>query len=510
MQQPSQGNSLWLSTTPAPEFPPLRGDISVDVAIVGGGITGLTAAALLAEAGRRVAVLEAGRLGGGVTGHTTAHLDWATDAGPAKLLSQYGERGAKLTLRAGLRAIDRIAEWTTRHGIACEFKRTSGYYFTESESGLKGLEQNAQAARSLAVSAELVRQVPLPFAAVGAVRYRNAGRFHPLRYLYGLADAIAGDRCQIYEQTRVIGLDEGTPCRLETERGRVQARKVVLATHSPLGLRFSIHTRVAPYRSYVIGVRVAEPFPEGIFFDDANPYHYLRRLSDEDDRLVLVGGADHKTGQRDDTEACYTELEDYARQRLGVQGVEHRWSAQVFVPVDDLPLIGLDVMSKHTYVATGFAGNGMTFGTYAGMLIADLIVGRDNPAAELFSPRRANPVASARRFISENLNVARHDVTDWLSPGHGEDFESLMPGEGRIYDAGGRKMAVYRDGAGRVYKLSAACTHAKCVVRWNPAERSWDCPCHGSRYRATGEVIEGPAMRGLEPIEIVEQVKEEG
>lgn len=509
MLQASQGNSVWLSTTPTPEFPPLRGDLSVDVAVVGGGITGLTVAALLAEGGRSVAVLEAGRLGGGVTGHTTAHLDWATDAGPRRLLAQHGERGAKLTIRAGLRAIDRIAEWVARHGIACDFKRIPGYYFTESEDDLKELEKDVQAARGMLLSAELVRQVPLPFDAAGAVRYRNEGRFHPLRYLYGLADAIAGDRCQIYEQTRVTDLEEGTPCRVETARGRVLARKVVLATHSPLGLRFSIHTRVAPYRSYVIGARLAEPFPDGIFFDNADPYHYLRRFSDDDDRLVLIGGADHRTGQRGDTEACYAELEDYARQRLSVQGIEQRWSAQVFVPVDDLPLIGLDVMSKHTYVATGYAGNGMTFGTFAGMLIADLILGRENPAADLFSPRRANPVASARKFVTENLNVVRHYVTDWLKTERHEDFESLAPGEGSVFEIDGRKMAVYRDREGRIIKLAAACAHAKCVVRWNPAEHSWDCPCHGSRYRATGEVIDAPAMRGLEPIEVAERVKEE-
>lgn len=497
----SKHESVWFATAGGPSFPPLRGDISVDVAIVGAGITGLTAATALAEAGRSVAVLEAGRLGGGVTGGTTAEMDWPTDAGVSGLLSKYGEQTAKITIVAGLQAIDRIATWVRRYGINCEFKRVPGYYYTESPDELRELDDEVGAAQRLGFPAMRLDRAPLPFDHAGAVRYGNEALMHPLRYIYGLADHIAGERCQFYEHTRVTNVEEGTPCRVTTEHGVVLARKVVLATHSPLGLRLSVHTRVAPYRSYVVAARLAEPLADGFFFDNEEPYHYLRRLSDADPNLALIGGADHKTGQREDPEASWRELEAYARERLKVEAIERRWSAQVFVSSDDLPLIGLDAGAEHTYVATGYAGTGITLGTYAGMLIADSILGRRNAAAELFTPRRVHVVAGSRKFVSENLNVAKQFVEDYLTTGPRHRIDAIPEGEGVVAELDGKKVALYRDESSQVHKLSAVCTHARCIVRWNPAEKSWDCPCHGSRYSAMGEVIDGPALEGLERLE---------
>lgn len=493
--------TVWLATAAKPSYVPLNQDLSVEVGIVGGGITGLTAAALLAGAGKSVALLEADVLGGGVSGQTTAELDVTTDAGLSRLVSNYGERGAKLTIEAGRKAIELIEHLSLRHGIACELRRVPSYTFTESAEGFTYLEAELEAAQRIGLGASLVSNTPLPFEVKSALVIENQGRLHPLRYLYGLARAIAHAPCRIFERTRVLEVEEGEPCRLRTEMGTVSACEIILATHSPIGLRLAIHTRVAPYRSYVLGLRVSQPVPEGIYWDTAEPYHYLRRHSDRDARLLLIGGADHKTGQQENPEACYRQLEAYAQRRFDIQSIEYRWSAQAFVPVDDLPYIGLDPLSKHTYVATGYGGTGMTLGTVAGMMIADRILGYSSPADELFSPARVNPVSSARRFVAENLNVAKQYVLSWLSGAHEESLERIGRGEGKILELEGRKVAVYRDEAGLVHALSPICPHARCIVAWNEVEQSWDCPCHGSRFQATGEVIDGPAMQGLEPLE---------
>lgn len=493
---------IWPPTAPAgPTFEPLTQDLKVDIAIVGAGITGLTAAALLAEAGRGVAVIEAARLGGGVSGCTTAHLDYTTDTDFSKLISNFGEDGARRVVDASRHSIDLIEKLVGKYQIDCEFRRVLGYNYTESEKDFGMLEGELKAAQRLGVPVALASGTPLPVPARAALVFENEGRFHIMKYLYGLAGAITAAQGRIFEQTRIESVQDGSPARLKTAGGAtITAREVILATHSPLGLRLSIHTRVAPYRSYVIAARLAEPVPEGIYWDCDEPYHYIRRFSDEDPTVALIGGEDHKTGHKENTLECFDKLEAWSRQRFNIQAIERRWSAQLFTPVDDLPYIGLDALSSHVYVATGFAGVGMTFGTAAAMILTDLITGHHSPAAQVFSPSRLNPVASAAKFVSTNLDVAKHFVIDWLAPGPKEALAQVPAGQGRVIEMDGRKVAVYREESGQVHALSPVCPHAKCIVSWNNAEQSWDCPCHGSRFRATGEVIEGPATTSLEPI----------
>ena len=346
----------------------------------------------------------------------------------------------------------------------------------------------------------MLRQTPLPFPVKAALRVERQGRLHAGRYIGALARAIASPACRIFGATRVEDADDGEPCRVRTNRGTVTARDVILATHTPVGLRPSVQARLEPWRSYVIGVRLAEPFPDEIFWDTADPYNYLRRYDDEDPTLLILGGADHHTGSRGEGEESYAQLEAYARERFAVRAIEHRWSAQLFVPADDLPYIGPELTDRHLWYATGYAGTGITFGTFAGMLLADRILGRENAAAELFDPRRINLAASAGATIKTNIKVAGHMIGDWLRRGEKLPVEDLPAGEGRLLNVDGDKVAAFRDERGALHLLSPVCPHMKCIVHWNSAEKTWDCPCHGSTFAATGEVLTGPAMQPLTPL----------
>ncbi len=500
MQQ-GQHRSIWLATAEVADYAPLAGDVEVDVAIVGAGITGLTAAALLAPHGVRVAVLEKETVGCGVTGHTTGHLDVTTDNGLARLIKLFGETGARLVVESSRLAIEQLGKLADGFGLDCDFRRVPSWVFSEEEADGKWLEDELEAAHQLGVKAELSTTSPLPFPVKAALRVDGQGRLHAGKYITGLAAAIAGENCRIYTHTPVRQVEDGEPCRIHTDRGVVTAREVILATHSPSGLHLAMHTRLEPWRSYVIAARLAGPLGEDIYWDTATPYHYIRRFDDADPALALVGGADHHTGAAERPEDSYEQLEQWTRERFAVEAIEYRWSAQVFVSVDGLPFIGRLPGASHVHVGSGYAGTGITFGTYAGMLLSDLLLGRDNPAAELYDPARVNALAAARKFAGMNISAAAHFVRDKLDRGEDQALETLAAGEGRLIKVDGHKRAAYRDEAGRLHLLSPICPHAKCHVVWNSAEKCWDCPCHGSIFHPTGEVMSGPVMHGLERIE---------
>jgi glycine/D-amino acid oxidase-like deaminating enzyme/nitrite reductase/ring-hydroxylating ferredoxin subunit len=465
----------------------------VDVAVVGAGITGLTAALLLKRAGKRVAVIEAGQIGTGVTGATTAHLTTMLDMRYQDLIGKWGADGARDAAASSRAAIKQIAQIAAEQ-IDCDFEWVDGYLYTEDARQLAMLHAEAKATERIDLETTLTGQAPLPYPVRGALRFERQAQFHPLKYLQGLARAVEGDGSRIYEQTRVLDVADREPCRVQTETGTVTADSVILATHVPINdLLFT--ALVAPYRSYVLGLRLNESVPNGLFWDTAEPYHYIRGYGD----TLIVGGADHKTGQEQDTEAHYRQLEAFARARFQVAEITYHWSSQVYEPVDGLPYIGKHPLKHHVYVATGFSGTGMTFGTLAAMLLRDELLGQENQWAELYSTTRIKPLAGGKRFIAEGVNVAAQAVGGWLSPAETEDFADIEPGQGRIAEVDGKKLAVYRDEHSAVHALSPICTHAGCIVAWNSAERTWDCPCHGGRYSPTGEVIEGPPSRGLQP-----------
>jgi glycine/D-amino acid oxidase-like deaminating enzyme/nitrite reductase/ring-hydroxylating ferredoxin subunit len=491
--------SYWHETAGAEthSFAPLSNDIHVDVAILGGGITGLTAAAHLKAAGLRVAVLEAGEIGAGTTGYTTGHLDATSDLPLARMILDFGQSQAAAIAQALREAVDQIED-RCRDWPECEFKRIPSFQFTESAEGLDDLQQQVAAARKLRYDSWFTRNVPLPFPSVGAMQTANQGRFHSVHYLRRLARLVHGEGSAVYENTTAMPPREKKPAVVETDGGRVTANAVFVATHSPfLGIS-QFEFRVFPYQSYVIAARVEDAVADALYWDDANPYHYLRLASSNDPHLVLIGGADHKTGQDDDERGRFADLERYALDRFGVRSIEHRWSAQYFIPADGLPHIGRVPGTEHLYMATGFAGVGLTWGTVAGTLVARMICGERHPLAETLNPGRLTLMASAQEVILENLNVIQRFAVDRFAGGSHVSDDEIAPGTGRIVSRHGRKIAVYRDPAGALFRFSPVCSHAGCIVHWNDAERTWDCPCHGGRYTAEGRRFSGPPPSDLE------------
>ena len=506
--------SLWQSTAPLPGYGPLRSDIEVDVAVIGAGITGLTAALLLKRAGQRVAVLEARTVGSGVTGFTTAHITEALDTRWFRLIKNFGRDGAGIAARSQRAAIERISALIAEEEIECQFRRLPGWLFTEEDRGVIELEQEAETTRALGLHVSFA-EPPLPFPVKAALRFDDQAQFQPLRYLAALATAVHGGGSFIADRTRVVDVEDGEPCRVQTEGGTVVCRDIFVATHSPVNDRLLLQTKLSQYRSYVVTVRGRGQSPAGLFWDTVDPYHYVRTAEDDGGWFLVVGGADHKVGQNPDTVAAYRHLRDWIRPRFstsmlqGKHPVEHEWSAQVVETVDGLPYVGRNPTNGHVWVATGYAGNGMTHGTMAAILISDLICGRRNEWADLYDPARVKPVSSFKEWIRENVDYPLHFVADRLKRPAARSVEDVPRGEGRIAEIAGERLALHRDEAGTLTALSPVCTHMGCEVRWNPAARSWDCPCHGGRFAPDGQVLDGPPIRPLrrKKLSITEDVR---
>ena len=498
--------SLWLSAASKHRHGQLKGRIHVDTVVVGGGITGLTTALTLKRAGRSVAVLEQSRIGGGESGHTTSHLTEAVDARYEYLIASFGLETAQQVKEVSRSAIERIESWTLELGISCHFKRVPAYLYAENDVQAARLEREVQAWKRCGFSPGAVSEVPLAFKnrIRSAYRLNDQAQMHPVDYLEALAEAVHGGGCHVFENTPVSEIHEDDPCWVSSPLGEVIARDLVIATNTPISNRFMLHTKVHSYRSYALGFVVEpEDFPDAaLFWDLEEPYHYIRTAeSSTGEKLVILGGEDHKVGTEPDTRVRFRNLEKYARERFRVKSVHCRWSGQIMESIDGLPYIGLNPMSDKLYVATGYSGNGMTFGTAAGLLIADQILGCTNPWTSLFDPGRIRPLASASSFVRENLDFPRYWIRDHLAPAEVVDIEQIAAGEGKVIKVDGEKVAVFRDPEGGYRACSAICPHLGCQVHWNTAEKSWDCPCHGSRFDTCGRVLNGPAIQPLEPVE---------
>ncbi len=491
-----KSESVWSSTANTAAYPVLSENVESDVLVVGAGITGLTAAMRLAEAGASVTLVEARRIGCGVSHRTTAHMTEMVDCGYSHVESAFGADAAHLVASSSRAALDEITRLVSTLQIPCGLERKPGYLFTEKSEALHRLREECDAARRAGLSVDLVPEPPLPYPTKGGIRFPDQMQLHIVRYLAGLAEAAVRRGVRIHEESRVIAVEDGEPCLVHLEHGPlVRAKHVFVATDAPLN-RVFLQTKIAAYRSYVLafpGVAIGD----GLFWDTDEPYHYLGTYTIDGVPYLLVGGEDHKTGMTSKTEERFDALLAWTKRRFEVPPPSFRWSAQVREPVDGLPFIGRNSASEHVYVATGFSGNGTTFGTIAAMIVTDLVIGRKNAWAELYSATRVPRIGAAPAYVHENVDFPIHLLTDRLAPPEAKSLAEIRPGEGKTVRVRGERLAVYRDPEGALHAVSSVCTHLGCLVKFNRAETTWDCPCHGSRFGIDGTVLDGPATKPL-------------
>ena len=497
---------LWYTSVVAPTRPSLTDHVTTDVCVVGGGIAGLTVAYTLARAGTRVVVLELDQIGSGESGRTTAHLSNELDDRYLALKKAHGVETSRLAAEAHTAAIDRIEQIVREEQIDCDFARLDGYLFLAGDDTEQLLDDELGAAQRAGLrDASKVASAP-GFASGPALRFPRQARFHALKYLSGLADAIERHGGQIFCESKVEKIEGGFPAMVTTTSGvTVAADDVVVCTDSPISDMAVTHLKMAPYRSFVVALAVPKgSVPDALYWDTLDAYHYVRLQPLDDARdAMIVGGEDFKTAHEDDAGVRFQALEQWARRRWPMAGARiTQWSGQVMETADYLALIGRNPDgAEHVWLATGDSGMGMTHGTIAGILLPTLIKGKQHPWAKIFDPKRV-PLHSTEllRMAKENADVAAQ-FKDYVTPGQVSDASEIPPGEGRVIRRGLQKIAAYKDDAGVIHERPAKCTHLGCIVDWNTAEKSWDCPCHGSRFDAKGKVVNGPAIADLAELE---------
>lgn len=489
-----------------PSFPALDRALEVDAVVIGAGLTGMASAYLLHEAGVRVALIERHRVGGVDTRHTTAHLASATDARLEHLVSTFGRDAAQAVWDAGFAAIHEIEQITERRRIDCEFAWVPGFLHAPFDTDAAGqaaegkrLRHEALLARDLGLDAEYLERTPV--VGVPSLRVEHQAKFHPRKFLRGLLQALTAAGVPIFEQSDVQFGDDG---QLSCGGHPIRASWTIVATHNPLVgregfLRASLRqTTLSLFTSYVVRARLSQRLDEGLYWDTSDPYRYMRIDRVGGETFVIAGGEDHKSGQQDDTAAPFRALDAWVLRLFADATIEERWSGQVIETPDLLPIIG--TAAERQFIATGFGGNGMTFGMLAAMMARDAVRGVKNPWAELFDTSRTAIVGGAWRYLTENLDYPYYLVRDRFAGARGRPLRALRRNEASVVTIDGRPVAAYRDDHGHLHQVSASCTHLGCLVHWNAAERTWDCPCHGSRFEPTGAVIAGPAGAPLPPV----------
>ena len=503
--------SYWTASTSPIITAPLGENLTTDVVIIGGGMAGISTAYNLIKAGKKVVLVEDGFIGSGETGRTTAHITAALDDRYYEIERMFGEDGARLAADSHSKAIDFIENAVQELNIDCDFIRLDGYLFLDPSDKKENLDKEFEALKRAGLPVEIVTEVPHLKKSVGrAIKYKNQAQFHPLKYLQALSDAIISGGGKIYTETRATDIDhEG----ITTDKGfTVKAAHVVVATNSPANNMFVIHTKQYPYRSYVIGATIKKgTIPAALWWDTGNhkeskdmpPYHYVRVQShNETHDVLIVGGEDHLTGfaheEGKPEEDRYNKLEDWAREIYDIEEVVYRWSGQVMEPMDCLAYIGRNPMDKdNVYVVTGDSGNGMTHTTIAGILLTDLITGKENPWEKLYSPSRFKVFAAGGVFIRELFGMVKEYIKSYPSRADEIKLKDIERGHAEIVELEKDKYGVYRDEQDHLHVVSATCTHLGCLVSWNSDEKSWDCPCHGSRFTHKGKVVNGPAISDL-------------
>jgi glycine/D-amino acid oxidase-like deaminating enzyme/nitrite reductase/ring-hydroxylating ferredoxin subunit len=488
-------------------YPRLTQNTTVDIVIIGAGITGLTTAYQLMNEGKSIAILEANIIASGTTGHSTANLYVPIQQSFHKILHNYGSEAAKTIAHSRLSAINFIEKTIEQHAIDCHFCRRPFYYFTDESQQIAYIEREYRALQEIGIHCELSDELPYGLNSIKSCKIHNQARFNPTLYLLALSKILSENNCQIFEHSPVSNYEErADSCIAYSNNYKIMAKKMVIATHVPIGIN-KTQFLVYPYRSYAVAVRLKNTqYSNSNCWRIGSPYYALstHNAFSKDLDILIVAGAHHKTGQpeSDNHESHITHIKNYISQHFSVDTFPYQWSAQHYQPADNLPYIGLATrQSKNLYVATGYSSDGLTYGTVAGILLANLIVGSHNSWETLYSPNRGNYIASAPKFIKENTNVFIHYAKDLPAIAEVKNTDQINKGEGKIIMVNGEKCAAFRDEQNQLHCVSAVCTHMKCIVKWNNAEMSWDCPCHGSRFSITGDVLEGPALSPLEKIE---------
>lgn len=494
-------SSLWVEKISADAYPPLNTDLSVEVAVIGGGISGLTAALLLQQKGFRIALLEANRIGAGTTGYSTAKVTVLHSLIYGELKQHYDAFTSHVYAQTNKAGMEKVSELIDTYTIDCDLIHASAYTYTLDEAKIQKLEDEVIAAREAGLNMEFVTEIDLPYPIAGAVHISDQIMIDPYRYSVGLALALHGHKGLIYEQCRVISCEEDADTYLlNTQDGfKIRAQRVIIATQLPFMNQGAFFARTSPHRSYLMASRLSNPaqMPQGMYISIDDPAYTLRPAFNGE--YLITGGQAHAIDTDISTKERYDAVQEWTSRHFDVASVEYKWSAMDFIPVDHLPLVGrLNPDSRDIYIITGLRKWGLTNGTAAAMILADLIQNQPNPWHKTFDSLRLNLWQGMPELLSENLNNARHFISGKLNAINSPDADTLQPGEAGLVQYQGELVAAYRDMDNTWYAVAPACTHMGCNVIWNEAETSWDCPCHGSRFKPNGEIIQGPAVKNLE------------
>ncbi|GIN21281.1 MAG TPA: FAD-dependent oxidoreductase [Bacillus bacterium] len=499
---PDDPKSYWLDSVDIAAYPPLEKDIETEVAVVGGGISGITTAFLLAKEGFQVTLLESTRLFNGTTGHTTAKVTAQHGLIYDELIGNFGVDSVKLYYSANKDAADFIENYINQHGIDCDYQKESAYVFSTEESDRQSLEKEAKAYEKIGVNGGFVDEIPLPIPVIGAVEMKNQAQFHPLKYLAHMVKEMTRQGVQIFEGMTAINMEHGDPAVVHMRNGiKVKAKFVVSASHFPFHDGKGYFARLYPKRSYVVAVKPEQSFPNGMYISSNKPTRSFRSVKINGEDMLLVIGESHKTGQGVPEIDHYEALEKDAAKLFGAKKVLYRWSAQDLVTPDKVPYIGrISENHSNVFIATGFRKWGMAHGTLSGMLISDLITGRDNPYEKLYAPSRFPLDPSFKTLVKENMNVAAQLIGGKFERPD-KEIKDIRQDEGAVITIKGKRAGAYKDHNGELFVVDTTCTHMGCEVNWNSGDKTWDCPCHGSRFGYDGKVIEGPADQPLKRID---------
>ena len=475
----------------------------MDVAIIGGGITGLATALELQKNGKKCVLIESHTIGFGTTGGTTAHVNTILDTSYYQIEKDFGKENSILVYNAAEDAINLIHHNIKEFDIDCNFEFKNGYLFAKDKKQAADLDKIVIASKAAGVhisyTSDILIDVPFEKAAI----IEQQAQFHPARYIYGLAKAFEEAGGILVQHCMLESLEDESPLILNTTLGQLQAKQLVYATHIPSGINL-LHFRCAPYRSYVLAVKLKnDTYPDGLIYDMDEPYHYYRTQEIDNQKYLIFGGEDHKTGHDENAHLHFTQLEIYLNKYFDIREVSYRWSSQFYEPSDGLAYIGLlPGHAKDVFVATGYSGNGMTYSHIAAKLLSDLILKGHSVYEKVFNPGRIKPFAGFAAFVSENADVIKEFIAKRISIEKIDSLSELKSGEGRIIKYEGNTYAVHKNENGVLHAIDPVCTHTKCIVQWNNAENSWDCPCHGARYTVDGGILNGPTTRNLDQVEI--------